>query len=119
VAPMNREEPWGFTHYQAFAGKGTAFEDSQAIRLPDDFPDGITKTFLVVEAVNPVPWTKPEDLVYEPDKPLPPLSGLYESGFNAVFADGSVRLIPRNTKEEIIRALITRNGHERVEIPGE
>jgi prepilin-type processing-associated H-X9-DG protein len=119
VAPTNREEPLGVTHYQAFAGTGTGFEDSQPIRLPDDFPDGTTKTLLVVEAANPIPWTKPEDLVYEPDKPLPPLGRLYEAGFNAAFADGSVRLIPRQTKEEVIRALITRNGHERVEIPGE
>ena len=119
IAPVNRDEPLWFTHYQAFAGRGTGFEDTQPIRVPDDFPDGTSKTLLVCEAANPVPWSKPEDLVYEPDKPLPQLGGLYNAGFNAAFGDGSVRLIPRRTKEETIRALVTRNGHERVELPDE
>ena len=87
------------------------------MRLPDDFPDGASKTFLVVEADEPVPWTKPEDLFYEPGKPLPRLGGLFRDGFNCVLADTSVRFIPRQTKEETIRALITRNGGEKVDLP--
>jgi prepilin-type processing-associated H-X9-DG protein len=36
-------------------------------------------------------------------------------GFNACFADGSARLIPRDADEQAIRALITRNGGEHVD----
>ena len=35
------------------------------MKIPGDFPDGTSNTFLVVEAGEPVPWTKPEDLDQE------------------------------------------------------
>jgi hypothetical protein len=34
-----------------------------------DISDGPSKTLLVVEAADPVPWTKPEDLPYSPEQP--------------------------------------------------
>jgi hypothetical protein len=33
-----------------FVGKGAAFEGTEGLRLPEDFPDGTSNTFLVVEA---------------------------------------------------------------------
>jgi hypothetical protein len=106
-----RKDVAGMTHYQVFVGPGTAFER-------DDFPD----TLLVVEAAKPVPWTKPVDLVYVPDEPLPALGGLFQKpihlwcyeigrreGFNACFVDGTVRFIPSDTDERTLRGLIARN----------
>src|SRR5262249_48944762 len=105
-APVRRRAGLGETYYQVLVGRGTAFEGNQSIGLPGDFPDGTSKPIWVVEGGEPVPWTKPDDVDYDPDKPLPPLGGLFRDGFNCVLADGSVRFIPRQTREETIRAMI-------------
>jgi hypothetical protein len=117
----------GLTRYQVFVGPGTAFERDGLTW--DDFPDGLAATLLVVEAGKPVPWSKPADLAYDPDKPLPALGGVFtkpvhflcyevsrRAGFTAVFADGKGRFIRGDTDEQAIRALITRNGGEPVEV---
>jgi hypothetical protein len=108
-------------------GPGTAFERPR-LRL-QDFPDGPANTILVAEAVVAVPWSKPADLAYDPKGPLPPLGGAFSQpvhflcyevssrpGFNAVFADGKVRFIRGDTDDRTVRALITRNGGEKVDL---
>jgi Protein of unknown function (DUF1559) len=72
----HKTEPFT-TFYQVFVGEGTAFEGKKGLRFPEDFPKGDSKTILIVEAGKAVPWTKPEDLVYEPNQPLPPLGGIF------------------------------------------
>jgi hypothetical protein len=109
------------TYYQVWVGTkgavGPVFEPDPRFQasLSGGIPDGSSGTFLIVEAGSPVPWTKPEDLRYDPAGPLPKLGGLFADGFCAAFADGSVRFITREIDEETIRALITRNGGEPVE----
>jgi hypothetical protein len=75
-----------------------------------DFPDGTSNTIFIAEAARAVPWTKPEDLPYAPDQPLPPLGGLLWGGYFVAFGDGSVRRLYREPSEATLRALITRNG---------
>ena len=117
----------GLTHYQVFVGPGTAFEKDGLTF--DGFPDGLANTILVVETHEAVPWTKPADLSYGSDKPLPALGGLYSKpyhflcyevgrtpGFNACFADGTTRFLSGKTDEKTIRSLITRNGGEKVDV---
>jgi prepilin-type processing-associated H-X9-DG protein len=111
------------TFDQVFIGVGAAFEGRQGATL-QDFPDGLAKTLMVVEAGDPVPWTKPIDLPYMEVAQLPPLGGVFKAstrpfdaggvdGFNVLFADGSVHFIyKRRIKESTLRALITRNGKE-------
>jgi hypothetical protein len=78
---------------------------------------------VVVEATNAVPWTKPDDLIYDPDKPLPALGGLFRKptylacyeigrrgGFNACFGDGTVRFLYEDTDERTLRGFISRSG---------
>ena len=43
---------------------------------------------MVVEADEAVPWTKPDDLPYAPDKPLPALGGGPRGNFLVLMADG-------------------------------
>jgi len=114
----------GYTFYQAFVGKGTAFEGDRGLRIPDDFPDGPSNTLLLAEAAEAVPWTKPVDLEFDPDKPTPRLGGLFTPawptraiGFNALYADGSVHFITPSVSDDIIRAMITRNGKESFRVP--
>src|SRR5947209_6845650 len=81
-----KKVPPSHTVLHVFVGKGTAFEGREGLRLPEDFPDGTSNTLLVVEAGPPVPWTKPEDLPYAPDRPLPNLDLLFKDGFRAGLA---------------------------------
>jgi hypothetical protein len=122
------EVPLGLTRFQVFVGPGTAFESKDGISL-DDFPDGTWRTISVVEAAKPVPWSKPEDLVYDPDGPLPALGGVHtipayhvlewtfgkKPVFYVGFVNGSVLRLPTTLDEKRLRALITRNGGEAVE----
>ena len=102
---------------QVFTGPGTIFEGSKGIRKAD-ITDGLGQTILLILTgdKSAVAWTKPADLVFVPGKPLPQIS---DFGSNPVlFADGSVRnLTKQNAPEETMRALITRNGGEKVKVP--
>jgi hypothetical protein len=106
------QESTSLTHYQVFYGPGAAFEGKQGTKLTD-FPDSLGQTILLIEAAEPVPWTKPQDLSFDPGQPLPKIGGLFQSGANAAFADASVRVIPTNVSEATLRALITRNAGDK------
>jgi hypothetical protein len=97
-----------------FVGRGAAFEGQEGLRSPQDFPDGASNTILVVEAGAPVPWTKPEDILYDPDGPLPGLRCLFKDGFRVRMADCSGRFVSKGTSEATVRAAITRNGGDRL-----
>jgi uncharacterized protein DUF1559 len=110
------------THYQVFTGGGAIFDASPKVRLLSlkdiAAAGGNSKTILVVEAAEPVPWTKPEDLPYSPDQPLPKLGGLFvRKGFHVMMADGGTRWMPVDTDESTIRAMITWNGGEPFRLP--
>jgi prepilin-type N-terminal cleavage/methylation domain-containing protein len=116
--------PRGLTSYAAnwHVFRGGWDEDWQTggvSSIPRSLPDGTSNTILIVEAGEAVPWTRPEELPYAPDRPLPRLGGLFSDGFHALMADGAVRFIPRATDEKTLRALITSTGAEPVELPGE
>lgn len=98
------------TVLHVFVGKGTAFEGREGLRLAEDFPDGRSSTFLIVEAGPPVPWTQPEDLPYAAEQPLPELSCLFRAGFRATMADRSIQFVRKETSAATLRAAITRNG---------
>ena len=113
-----------FTYSKVFVGEGAAFEGRQGTTLAD-FPDGPERTLLVVEAADPVPWTKPIDLpLYGRHATPSALGGVFKDrsgaflfggvdGCNAVFADTRVRFIPRSKfAEPAFRALITPTGKE-------
>jgi hypothetical protein len=112
-------DPPGMTRYQVFVGPGTAFERDGLTW--DDFPAGPGGTILAAEGGEPVPWSKPAELAYDPDGPLPKLGGAYtrpayflcyevqrESGFTCCFGDGTARFIPSTGSERNVRRLITR-----------
>jgi Protein of unknown function (DUF1559) len=100
----------GQTQYRIFTGP-------QAIRPGTNlasFSDGTSNTLLVVEAVESVPWTKPDELSYDAKKPPPRLGGTFADGFVAVKADGAPVIIPHSIPEKILRAAITPNGGEKM-----
>jgi hypothetical protein len=103
------------TYYQVFAGKGTMFEGTEGIRLRD-ITDGTVATVMMVEAAAPVPWTKPDDLAYAAERPVPKLGGLFKEGFHLVTGDGFCRFVKKDVDEKLLHALITRNGEELVDL---
>src|SRR5262249_38226153 len=90
-------------------GISAAFSTGQEQLPLPNLPDGTSNTILIVEAGNAVPWTKPEDLSYAADKPLPKLGGLFRDVFHAAFADGNVLLLTKQYDEVALRAAITAN----------
>jgi hypothetical protein len=108
-----RRAPDYHTICHVFIGPGAAFEGREGKSLKTDFPDGASNTLLIVEAGQPVPRTKPDELLYDPKGPLPELKGVFQDSFRAAFADGHVRQIPYVVDEWTLRALITRNAGDR------
>jgi hypothetical protein len=96
------------TFYQGFVGKGTFFEGKKGLRI-QDFPDGLSNTLMIVEASKGVPWTKPEDISYDADKPLPKLGLPGSKIYQAALCDGAVRAVSPKVTEQTLRNAITRN----------
>jgi hypothetical protein len=112
ACPADTTAPPGYTYYRVFVGNGAPFNNEFNAGMPRSFPDGTANTILIVEAGEAAPWTKPDELQYNPNGPLPPLGGHFPDRFGAVFADGHVEIIPQDVKEFTLRALITRDGGE-------
>jgi tetratricopeptide (TPR) repeat protein/tRNA A-37 threonylcarbamoyl transferase component Bud32 len=103
------------TYYQALVGPGAAFEGRQGLRIAD-FTKGTSNTLMVVEAARPVPWSSPEDLPYDPAKPVPALGGHFKDGFNAAFASGDARFLSSPLPEDMLRGYIVRGGTDPVQV---
>jgi hypothetical protein len=110
AAPGDVRAADGFTHYQVLVGPGTAFERPDLRLSLGGFPRGASETILVVEAADPVPWTKPVDLPYAPNGPMPKVGGLVGDGFHALFANGSVRWFDAEEQESKLRTLVPLNS---------
>jgi hypothetical protein len=107
VRPLGSAKP-GETHYRVFVGGGAGFEICDALRFKD-IKDGTGKTIMIVEAAESVPWTKPDELVYDPNAPLPELgASSTKSYFIAAFFDGHVQILWKPLAAQTVRALITR-----------
>ena len=89
------------------------FEGAEGVAF-SDIRDGTSETIAVVEAEEPVLWTKPEDLPFASDKPLPGLGGFSPDGFYALFCNGEVRFVKKDVSEAKLRSGITRSGRESV-----
>ena len=97
-----RKEP-GLTYYQVFVGDGTPFPPGPRGTPTGNAPRNPSNRILIVEAGEPVPWTRPQDLPCAPDQPLPKLGGLFRNGFHAYFTDGEVQFLPRTGGENLLR----------------
>ena len=110
VAPADSTSPSFF----ALTGKDTIFASKKGASLRE-ITDGLSKTLMVVEAKRDIPWTKPVDIPYSADQPIPKLGGHHQDLFLAAFGDARVSAILHNLDETILRRLITKSDGEQVE----
>ena len=118
-AAPGKEPGDGFTFYRSFIGPETGFptqsgqpgKPALGLKL-SGFADGTSNTGLVVEAGDPVTWTKPDELVFSSKSPPPRVGGIFGNGFHVVFADGSTRFLKANLSPETLKAIITAKGSE-------
>jgi Protein of unknown function (DUF1559) len=112
-APVRAKVEPGHTFFQCFKGPRAAFRPGKPRTLQHDFPDGTSNTLVLVEGGEAVPWTKPADLDFDPDKPLPPLGGAFEDYINVALADGSTRSFQKaKIHWDRLSAWITPDGGE-------
>lgn len=104
----------GETHYRVFVGNGAAFNEVQSVKIAD-FTDGLSNTILIATAAESVPWTKPDELAFDPEKDVTKLLGYFHGGCSVAFADGSVRLLTKTVPAKTLAKFITRAGGEVVD----
>jgi hypothetical protein len=101
--------PEGHTTYVALVSPRSAVtRETGGIKM-SDIQDGASNTILCVmaDADYAVPWSKPEDIRFDPEHPL---RGLGERGyFLALFVDGSVHRLPASIDATTMRRLVYRN----------
>lgn len=96
----------GNTHYKVFVGKETPFDWLQSKKI-NEITDGTSNTIMVIAAGEAVPWAKPDDFEFDPEKALPDLTKPFPELLMA-FCDGSVRRINPKLKDfdKIMKAII-------------
>ena len=99
-------------------GPQTIFEGEEGLPI-SKIVDGTSNTILVVETKRDVPWTKPEDVPYEADKPVSDLHGFYDGKYHAALADGSVHFFAKDLEEKTLRLLIEKADRQPVQMPPE
>ena len=106
--PNNLSKP-NETHYRVLVGGDSMWDWVQGVTFAQ-ITDGLSNTWMVVEADGGVPWTKPDELEFDAKKPLPKFGTKFNGGFHALYADGSVRLYKKVPTSAA--AMITKSGGE-------
>ncbi len=100
------------THYRVFVGNGAGFDWLMGVKL-NAIADGTSNTLMCVTAADAVPWTKPDELAFDPEKDPSKLFGAIVNGkVQVAMFDGSVRSLKKLPSKETLKALITRSGGE-------
>ena len=101
----------GLTHTRVFVGGGALFDLDKGVGMRQ-ITDGTSNTIMLVQTVDAVTWTAPNDIEFGPKIPLPKLRPSNGGRTTIALADGSVQTIRTNLPEASLRALITRAGGE-------
>ncbi|WP_406693407.1 M56 family metallopeptidase [Singulisphaera sp. Ch08] len=118
IPPLYRHpsDESGNNAYFVVTGEPTLFPPGHPGVKIAEVTDGTSNTIMFVEAKREIPWTKPEDIEYDPAKPMPQFGGFTDEGGNAGFADGSVRFISTQINPQLLKALLSRAGGEVVRL---
>lgn len=115
-APLNTTYYRGFSHAGAIFEKPASGKQPRKINLADGIPDGVSNTILIIEAGEPVEWSRPDDLDWPVGKPRPNLGGVNPQRpyIIAVMADGRSRKIRSDVPDQSLRLLIGRDDGQPV-----
>ncbi len=103
IAGKPNSIPEGHTILMAPIGKGTIFGGKEVVTF-GKITDGTSNTIMLL-AVNDehaVPWTAPQDFVFDPTNPIAGLQVNAAEKFFAALSDGSVQEIPANLPAKTI-----------------
>lgn len=103
-----------YSSYYVLTGPETIFDGLTGAAFTA-VTDGTSNTILTVEAKRDIPWTKPEDIPFDPNQPLPELGGFNHDGVNVGLADGSVRFMSKLVDPAQLKAMITKAGGEMIQ----
>jgi hypothetical protein len=98
--------PWKTTTH-ILAGETTLFTGNQGVR-----PADVVRPIVLLAHINDREeyWTKPANIAYASDKPLPDFYGMYGTSIKVMLTDGTFRTIEKSMNEKEVRALIERGG---------
>lgn len=113
ICPSN-ELPPHLTTYLAVVTPNSCFRPSESVRFPD-ISDGLGQTLAVIEVDkdHAIPWMSPSDadeqlvLSRRESKRL-----VHDGDANALFLDGHVQILPRDTPADKLRAMISIDGND-------
>lgn len=107
------------TRYVGVTGSHSAMGMDEGVGL-EEISDGTSQTILLVEGRDPVPWTKPQDIVFDPNHPeRTPRAGWFVGAVsNVVFADSSAKTMALADIADLqsVRAFLTSRGGENARI---
>ena len=103
----------GETYYKVFTGKDALFDVAKGRKIAGVI-DGLSNTLMIAAGGDPVVWTQPDDMPFDPAKPLPNLFQPFPDLLVAM-ADGSVRVLRPTVKPATLKALVTAAGGEVVD----
>jgi hypothetical protein len=114
--PSDRNSRPNSSNYVIAVGPETYFPPVGQVNV-EDVKDGTALTVMVGEvAGNTVPWTKPDDLVFDQNfTGKGNFSSAHSGGWQVLMGDGTCRFISEKNESRILRALMTIAGREIVD----
>ena len=110
------------TDYMIVVGKQTISDGPHSRKL-SEITDGLSNTIMIVEVADSgVHWAEPKDLEFDKidfkinGLKKPGIGSHHPGGCNVAICDGSVRYMPNSTAPEKVKALLTIDGGEKVNL---
>ena len=103
------------THFQVFTGPGTLFGPAGKPLRIVEIQDGVSNTVLAALAAKPVPWTRPDDIPFDPTLDMRRLVLRFDrankpaakGATHLLFADGAVQVFGATLTPQLMNAAIT------------